>query len=309
MKAVRLRAFKIANSDINNQHPNLNENLSSKLKDSTSVNDRRMPLNPEDPQKEEDLISYFQCLSNSVFCTMLRIKLGNNIQHINTELFNKKSFTISELKESTVDGEAIYKNNYYFSVSNKFLITNLQLNRSIKKLETYLGWLLNGLYEINPIIDKEFVPSLSQITDIEVKGSDINLSSIVNPSDNLSTETKVTTIAKNTFLHLFKFLDDSKKLNDIKIEQMISAKLIIKIRKPRKNDNEELKKAYAALLKPVADLENYTFHTKGKTKIKKGQDILRTKDVKIETTDSGFLNESQLSQEMDRFLLELENES
>jgi len=36
--------------------------------------------------------------------------------------------------------------------------------------------------------------------------------------------------------------------------------------------------------------------------------VLRTKEIHIETTESGLLNEAHLSQEMAKFILELENE-
>ena len=89
---------------------------------------------------------------------------------------------------------------------------------------------------------------------------------------------------------------------------MISAKLIIEFRKPKKDDDEKIKRAFGALLKPVADLENFEFTTRNNKKIIKGRKILRTKEVTIETTDSGHLIESQISQQMALLLRELDNE-
>ena len=66
--------------------------------------------------------------------------------------------------------------------------------------------------------------------------------------------------------------------------------------------------SWEELLKPIADLENFEFITRNNKRIVKGKQILRIKEVSIETTESGMLNESQLSQEMARFIRELENE-
>ncbi|MDC4364579.1 hypothetical protein NQ654_18040, partial [Acinetobacter baumannii] len=55
-------------------------------------------------------------------------------------------------------------------------------------------------------------------------------------------------------------------------------------------------------------LDNFEFMTRGNKRIIKGKKILRVKEVTIETTDSNLLNEAQLSQEMNRFIRELENE-
>lgn len=310
MAKVKLRAFEIINSDINKAQSDLEDKLRSFLNASTETNGRRMILNAEDPQQEEDLISDFPKIleaPNPIFCTMLRVALGNNVQHVNSELFSKPKFTIADLKNSIVDAEAIYLNHYYFSTSNNFLVTTLKGNLTITRLQTYLNWLLEDLYEISPLVAEEAMPELSQIKDIVVKDSSIH------PSPSQSTEIEST---RKSFIDLGRAawdavkyaLSDTEKLSDIELEQMVSAKLVIEFKKPKKSDSDAIKKAYSALLKPVADLENFEFITRNNKRIVKGKQILRIKEVSIETTESGMLNESQLSQEMARFIRELENE-
>ncbi|QJT83706.1 hypothetical protein C0557_10095 [Kosakonia sp. MUSA4] len=103
-------------------------------------------------------------------------------------------------------------------------------------------------------------------------------------------------------------MSDTEQLNDIALSQMISAELLIKFKKPRKMTEEEYQRALGAYLKPVSDLENVSFKRKdNKTEIK-GKDLLRTKSVNIETTQSGKLVEHQLLQEMSKFLVELSND-
>lgn len=307
MVAIKLRAFEITNTDINKMHSDIKDKLKSFLKNSKTVNERRMLLNTEDPQKEEDFISNFSkdnLLMDVIFCTMLRVAFGNNVQHINTHLFEKPNFTIEELNNSTLDTDAIYKNHYYFALNNNYLVTNLQGNITITRLQTYLNWLLNDLYEISPLLAEEIVPSISDIKDIVVKDTSIYPTK---ESEN-STQRSSFDLGKIALNLIKNALIDSDKLSDIELEQMISARLVIEFKKPKKSDSESLKKAYSALLKPVSDLDNFEFVTRDNKKIIKGKQILRIKEVSIETTDSGLLNEAQLSQEMIRFIRDLENE-
>lgn len=307
MVAIKLRAFEITNTDINKMHSDVKDKLKSFLKNSKTVNERRMLLNTEDPQKEEDFISNFSkdnLLMDVIFCTMLRVAFGNNVQHINTHLFEKPNFTIEELNNSTLDTDAIYKNHYYFALNNNYLVTNLQGNITITRLQTYLNWLLNDLYEISPLLAEEIVPSISDIKDIVVKDTSIYPTK---ESEN-STQRSSFDLGKIALDLIKNALIDSDKLSDIELEQMISARLVIEFKKPKKSDSESLKKAYSALLKPVSDLDNFEFITRDNKKIIKGKQILRIKEVSIETTDSGLLNEAQLSQEMIRFIRDLENE-
>lgn len=288
MVAIKLRAFEITNTDINKMHSDVKDKLKSFLKNSKTVNERRMLLNTEDPQKEEDFISNFSkdnLLMDVIFCTMLRVAFGNNVQHINTHLFEKPNFTIEELNNSTLDTDAIYKNHYYFALNNNYLVTNLQGNITITRLQTYLNWLLNDLYEISPLLAEEIVPSISDIKDIVVKDTSIYPTK---ESEN-STQRSSFDLGKIALNLIKNALIDSDKLSDIELEQMISARLVIEFKKPKKSDSESLKKAYSALLKPVSDLDNFEFVTRDNKKIIKGKQILRIKEVSIETTDSGLL--------------------
>ena len=303
MKKVNLRAFKITNVDINNACSDLGDQLKEKLSCSETVDNRRMRLNIEDPKNEEDLISYFQLKQDIVFCTMLRIELGNNVQHITSDLFKKKSFTINELNDSTVAVEAIYKSSYYFSISDNFLITNLPGNNTIKGLETYLSWFLEKYYQIIPLIDIAQITKLSEIKSITVEDNPSNIKNQSSQNSFLTVQLKEQSIPLVRNL-----LNDINSISDAQLDQLISVKLLINFRKIKKTDPIELQNALGALLKPVSDLGNYILEDKNRKKVKTGESLPRVKTVTIETTDSGFLNENQLLQEMYTFIRELKNE-
>ncbi|HCB1743971.1 TPA: hypothetical protein MYQ04_005371, partial [Citrobacter braakii] len=109
----------------------------------------------------------------------------------------------------------------------------------------------------------------------------------VQSQTSISLSKKVLDIIKNS-------MSDTDQLNDIALSQMISAELLIKFKKPRKMTDDEYERALGAYLKPVSDLDNVSFKRKdNKTEIK-GKDLLLTKAVDIETTQSGKLVEQQL---------------
>ncbi len=308
MAKVKLRVFEIHNPNINKKQSDICTKLNKCLNESSAVDKRRMLLNPEDPQKEEDLISDFAKnldATDPQFCTMLRIALGNNVQHVNSGLFSKPNFTIAELNSTAVDAEAIYKNHYYFSLTNDFLITNLPGNITITRLQTYLNWLLKDLYEISPMISEDVVKDLSELKNIVIKDPSINPT---NESNDSTTKKSSFNLGSAALAFVREALIDTQKLTDIELQQMISAKLVIEFNKSKKSDSEALKKAYSALLKPVADLDNYELLTRKNKKILKGQKIVKSKEIDIETTESGHLNEAQLAQEMSRFIVELQDE-
>lgn len=306
MTLVRIRAFEIINNDINKKFADLGAKLSSKLNHTQAVAERRMRLNSEDPQKEEDLICDF---SNNPgidnFCTMLRVALGNNVQHINKTLFSKQNFTINELNSNIVDAEAIYKHHFYFAIGEGYLVTNLAGNLPITRLQTYLNWLLGEMYEITPLVCDELLPDLSQIKDITVFDPAFHNSGSQSNALKQRSSFDLAGVARDLILNS---LSDTKGLTKHELDQMISAKLVIEFRKPKKDDSDEVKKAFGALLKPIADLDHFEFQTRNKRKIIKGKDVLRVKEVKIETTESNQLSEQHLAQEMATFISELSNE-
>lgn len=106
-------------------------------------------------------------------------------------------------------------------------------------------------------------------------------------------------IAKSALAILLK---EQATLEDIVLDEIISAELLIKFKKPKRMTDDEYKKKLGAVLKPVADLDNVSFRSKKTGKMVMGKDVLYTKLVSIETTSSGHIVEQQLIQEMAKFL-------
>lgn len=311
IKKVKLRAFAIENPSFDKTHPETLQQLRQNLLNSKSVNDRKMALNENDEENEADLISYFDEHStdpNPLFCTMLRIAPGDDVDHVSDALMSMNKFTLDELETAKIDTAAICIKHYYFTVSKHYLVTNLPGNQTIKQLQVYLNWLLNSLYELTPLIDTIKIESLGDLKQVAVQDFEINPSSHQGEKDNKATSIFNLNNAAALWLKEKLGLKDVKGLTEVEIEQIISAKLVIQFKKPKKNDPEEIQKVYGALLKPVADLENVAITDKNNKILAKGKDIAKVKEVDVDVTSTGKINEQSISQEMRKFLLELEHE-
>lgn len=309
-KQIKLRAFEIANNAIskNLQVANL---LKQKLDSSTSSNERRMLLSEDDPKKEEDLISHFNTdRNNVVFATMLRIAPGDNVQHIDETLFQKANFSISDLLNAKLNTSAIYKDHYYFLLSNRFIVTNLSSRTTITRLQTYLNWFLGELLELNPIIELKEEYDLSNVRSLVIQDPEnkntTNIDSTAKDNTNSTVVSKFKDITHFAIEHVKELFADAEDLDEIDFSQLVSAKLLIQIKKPTKNSPEDVKKAFSAMLKPVSDLDNISFKTRNGTSVT-GNQLQKIKQVEVDTTDTGKLNEQTLFQQMELFIKELEN--
>lgn len=317
-KDVTLRAFEIKNTNISKATSEAKSCLLKKLESKKVAKERCMQLNSDDPNKERDLISYYKesDATDSIFCTMLRISSENDVQHVTDTLFEKDTFTMEDIATAYIDTSAICKGHYYFSLNDDFVVTNLPLNKTIVRLQTYIGWFTgNELFELTPMVSPRDQTKLSDLKSIVVRDPEpLKLTALSvpkegSPSNALTTESQKTVRLGSQVLDIIrKSLSDTKTLDDITLSQMISAELLIKFKKPRRMSEEEYKRALGAYLKPVSDLDNISFkRSDNKTEVK-GKDLLRTKRVSIETTDSGKLVEQQLLKKMSEFLIELSDE-
>ncbi|NBM54918.1 hypothetical protein GWI68_08980 [Proteus sp. G2669] len=322
-RKVRLRAFKIENKELSSNKSPAKGLILEKLENTIKVKDRCMLLNSEDPSQEQDLISCYEIStkSNSVFCTMLRITPSNELEQIPDKLFEKKDFTLDELESSKIDSLVVCKNHFYFCINDKYLITNLPLRTTIASLQTYICWLTkNELLEFTPMIDIQNQTQLKDLSAISVKDSEpIKLGDPLSSNDTTEEKKHTVTVVEekskkirldHIVMHAIKAsLSKSSSLKELMDNKIVSAELLIKFSKPRKMTDGDYANILGATLKPVSDLDNVTFKRKdGKTEIK-GKDLLKTKFVDIELTDTGKLNEQMLFQEMSRYLIDIEREN
>lgn len=114
---------------------------------------------------------------------------------------------------------------------------------------------------------------------------------------------KIKNVARDILKDL---IQENKDLKQILDDEIVSAELVLKISK-RKNKAKEQEKALSAFLKPISDTDGIELTTKnGKVT---AANILKTKLVSIDLTESKHISEKQLFQEMEKFLNELSHEA
>lgn len=301
---IKLRAFRIENKDIIKDNSGILGILSNKLSGS-KIEIRKMRLHEEDIKREEDLISDFNIKEqNFVSGVILRITHSEYVPNIPDDFLQQEKISINELKKIEIQGSStVYKEHYYFLLDNNFVITNLQANLPIKRFQVYMNWLLNqereNLYEFTPIVISQKNTKLSDINKITIRDTKVG-----GAKNQENTGQKKLTLSLDTLSNL---INDVSTLDKIIENNIVSAELLIKFKKPRKMSEEDYQKIMGAYMKPISETDDISFTTK-KHGIIRGSDILKTKLVGIEITETKKINEPQLFQEMELFLSELRNE-
>lgn len=313
-KNIKLRAFSLVNANIKHNESNLLALLCDKLKNSI-MNDRRMLINPDDPLHEEDLIANFDLRMKGNECvmivgTMLRIASVDDVPNITDEILSQAKVDIETLDSIKSDSKVIYKSHYYFAINNQFLVVSLSSNRPINAYQTYINEYLKDvredvLYEFTPVLTKSDKVKFDDVKCIKIGNKDypVGCGSSKETDNRPIFVKKISNVAKEVLKNL---MEESKDLKQILEDEIVSAELVLKISK-KKNKAKETAKALSAFLKPVSDTDAIEVTTKeGKIS---AENILRTKIVSIEQTESKHISEAQLFQEMEKFLSELNHEA
>ena len=302
-KNVKLRAFRIENPSITEMDSGILNLIAKVLDETSTAGIRRMILNEEDD--DEDLLSDFNWQENQcfVFGMMLRIIPGDTGGQISDGLFTHKRISISELTSSGKD-ISLYKDHYYFAMNNTHLVTTLSGTYSIDRFQTYINWLLRSvrklkMFNFTPEMTFPEELKLSEIKDIEI-GESSNVTA--NIKGEVNTLTKIHDLSVDIVNSLFKDVDT---LSEIQRNQLISAKLILKIKgKPKDMTKEDFQRIMGAIVKPMSGDHGVSVISKSGKKFN-GDSIKKVKSVTVDTTSKNKIVEEQLKQYMEGFLIEL----
>lgn len=299
-KTVKLRAFKVSKNNTIDNNTNLFSLLSKHLTESTAK-ERRMALNENDPEKEEDLICYYQNSNNFIFGALLRIRNSENIPEIPDAVFEENVIHLDQLQNLEFASSTHYKNHYYFLISDNHLIVSLRGNITITHFQTYINWLLESVRGNNLF---EFTPMVKDTPDIPLK--DLKQIKIQDPARKETDNYDLTETKKFSIQALTELFKDVISLDEVKLSEVISAELLLKFRRPSSMSKEDYENTFGAALKPVSDLENVTFYPKKGSPIT-GSEIEEKIEVQVETTASGNISEPELKQAMEKYLRQLQN--
>jgi len=266
------------------------------LSNSKTINERFMRLSELDENKEGDFIASFTSSKKYIFGLILRMKEGE-MAHILKDQLDHPMITLEEIaKETEANVAGAMKEYSYFLLNNTHLIYTQGL-LSLKSFQTYVNWLLrkedeDGLgYVFNPVVRETNEVSFSGIKTIEISDSAFSGDSA------LSSISKSFDILKNGILKTL--LANSRDLEEIEAENIISARIQLKIKSMGGKKDSEKKKALTAIIKS-ADNDDVTITAKDGTKIK-GASFVVKKTLTLETTKNGFPIESHMENEMHDF--------
>jgi len=312
-KTIKLLAFKVENKEIGKQYSDILKILSKKLEGSI-VENRRMLLNKEDPQKEEAIISDYDITEGKfIFLTLLRITSAEGLPNITDELLQHEKITINDLDQISIPGSTVvYRSHYYYATDGKHIVTNMPTNRKITSFQTYINWILKDtrgdkLYEFTPLTTEPPETKFSDVRSINISGTSMPLTTEKKAIDeNVTKLFRLNEVAKKYVKSLVeKYTKDTKGIKEILENNIVSADLLIKFAKKKNVTKEDYQRCMGAILKPLEfEDENVSFITRQGQHIK-ANNFMRQKVVEVETTGSNKISEPQLSQEMERFLKEI----
>lgn len=303
-KNVKLRAFTISQQQtLLSRSANIVEELKGKLEGSVA-GDRKLKRSREEDDKEYDLISSYVTDKDTVFGVMLRVELDAFGREVPDDLFDKQAFSMSELPKEQNERN-IYKNHYYFCLNKNRLVVTLPGNATITGLQTYVNWLLDSAsapFSMTPLCKAPPNVNLSELESITF-ADDFSVRYLEQETPRDSEEKTGSRLIDLAASEIKRLLNDTVDLSEEEFKRIVSAKLLLKLRKPAGMTEEDYQRRFGAVLKPIADMSNVSYKTK-KGQTVKAEEITVTKTVQIELTDKGFPADEQLRQEMIAFLNE-----
>lgn len=306
-KKLTLRAFRIENPNLTEVNSGILGLLQQVLTAESTAAQRRMTLNAEDPDRE--LLANFIWAQNSVylFGMMLRVIPADNGGVMDEQLFNQPTITMADVNEGNPE-QSQYKDHFYFAINNNFLVTNLAGNINIDRLQTYINWLLESvrgekLFQFTELTKLPDGVPLSDIKDIQFVGGGNVVSATPTESEQTTIAAKLGDIANGIIEQLLG--NDTVNLEKIRANQLIEAKLVLKLKgKSKELATEEYKRVMGALATNVTNDSGIVVRTKTGNKFT-GAAVKVKKSVSVQCVAPNRIVEEQLKQQMEQFLSEV----
>lgn len=298
-KKLTLRSFKISNGHMSENTSGILSMLRKVLTDESTIDTRKMKLN--DGEADEDVMAYFKWYKNDslLFGSMMCIIPATSGGVLSQELLSKNTITQEDVILGQ-DGQWQIKDHFFFCADDSYLVVSLPATRSIERFQTYLNFLLEE--HRDQIIDIQ--PILVTASDLGVK----KIKSIVIGNNTVSSSeemSKVSTWLKSIPKELVKsLLKQQEGLDELDLDQLISAELVIKIKSGTKRAPiQNYEKVVGALLKPTTCHSGVVVNTdKGPLK---GQDVQHKETVDVQVTDAGNVIYENLKLKMEQIIQSL----
>lgn len=300
-KKTTVRSFKITNTQLSENSSGLLSMLKNILTPDSTIEARKMKLSEEEP--DEDVMAYYKWSNNGslLFGTMMCIMPATAGGVLTPELLNKNTLT----QDDVINGENNQwqiKDHFFFLTDDQYLVVSLPSSRSIERFQTYLNYLLedirNSIIEIQPVLVTASDLGVKRIKSIVIGNQTISATPELN---------KISTWLKNVPKELVQsILKQQDSLDEIDLDQLISAELVIKIKnKSKKGAIKDSEKIIGAFLKPTTTNSGVVINTdKGQFK---GHDVQHKETLDIQMTDSGNIIYESMKLKMEQVLQSIKN--
>lgn len=309
-KRVKARFFVVdkANTNLSYNSAEVLDLLKRALDEKPKISDRQLILNKSNNDDESDILAHYEWNANNtyLFGLIMRIAPESSTGSFSPDVLNKEQCSIDELitKDSI---NSICIDHYYFILNNEFLITNLTGLKNIDCFQTYINWLTEKVRgdQLIAFVPKTTLPKdvpISSLRKLEFGDNTKIMTDLNNQKEKVSTHIKK--LSSRLLKALLKDSDYSS-LEDIDLEELISAKLIISVKRKSKDINEDdFQKIMGTILKPLTNDSGITLIGKNGEKLS-GSDIKKVECFTIDKTSRGHIDEAQLKQKFEECLFKL----
>ena len=250
-------------------------NLSEALVKSGKIRDRMMKLSDDD-NKDSDFISSYKLRPNGlIFGSFLRLR-GSSESFLSVDDLEKNEIEINEvIREASENSAGTVRDSAFFAIRDNLLVlTSAHSNK--KAFLTYLRWLgrefgFGSNFDFNPVYNKTKEIPVKEIRSIQLADTYIN-SKLQSESFKLKNE-----VVKSLF-------SDVKSLAEYDWESIVSATLLVKLKKSELKKQEALNAAMR-----LTDSEDVVIVGKNGKRIK-GSDFVVKVEKRIESTENGMFN-------------------
>ena len=310
IKRVKARFFVVdkANTNLSYNSAEVLDLLKRALDEKPKISDRQLILNKSNNDDESDILAHYEWNANNtyLFGLIMRIAPESSTGSFSPDVLNKEQCSIDELitKDSI---NSICIDHYYFILNNEFLITNLTGLKNIDCFQTYINWLTEKVRgdQLIAFVPKTTLPKdvpISSLRKLEFGDNTKIMTDLNNQKEKVSTHIKK--LSSRLLKALLKDSDYSS-LEDIDLEELISAKLIISVKRKSKDiDEDDFQKIMGTILKPLTNDSGITLIGKNGEKLS-GSDIKKVECFTIDKTSRGHIDEAQLKQKFEECLFKL----
>lgn len=258
-KLVKARFFEIdkANTNLSYNFVEVLELLKRALNEKPKISDRQLILNKSNNDGESDILAHYEWNANKsyLFGLIMRIAPESSTGSLSPEVLKKEQCSIDELvtKDSI---NSICIDHYYFILNNNYLITNLTCLKNIDCFQTYINWLTEKERgeQLISFVPQTTLPKdvpISSLRKLEFGDNTKIVTDLNNQKETFSTHIKK---LSNRLLKALLKDSDYSSLEDIDLEELISAKLIISVKRKSKDiDEDDFQKIMGTILKPLTN--------------------------------------------------------